>query len=125
MQPDLDSLEAIAEDLRTLPKRRRRAILAGLTARERDALLPLLDSPAVNIPEARAVDPALSPWLRERLGEGRGEEPGRLTRAAAAALREAAAGIELHRPVPKAQRAAVSDPLVSQLWRWARRGRTA
>lgn len=98
---EADTLAAVAEDLRALSDRERRAVLAALSPFERAQVRALLDAAA---PEAPA-EPALpdhsgfSPWLARHLSAGAAGE-GKLTAATRQILTQSAAEVAGGKPAP-------------------------
>ncbi len=103
---EADTLAGLADDLRALSGRERRAILAALSPYERAQVGALIDAAALPEPvQAPAPDYSrFSPWLARHLGADAGNAGDRnLTAATRRLLSEAAAelGPARARPVPE------------------------
>jgi hypothetical protein len=98
---EADTLAALAEDLRALSDRERRAVLAALSPFERAQVGALLDAAAAPPPaEPAAPDYSrFSPWLARHLGADSGGERN-LTPATRQLLAQAAIGVGGGKPVP-------------------------
>ena len=104
---EADTLAALAEDLRALSDRERRAVLAALSPFERAQVGALLDAAAAPAPaEPAAADYSrFSPWLARHLGAESGTGDRNLTAATRQLLAQAAgelAGGGAAAPVPAA-----------------------
>ena len=98
---EADSLAALAEDLRALSDRERRAVLGALSPFERAQVAALLDAAATPTPaEPPAPDYSrFSPWLARHLGaDGAGER--NLTPATRQLLAQAAGEALAGKPAP-------------------------
>ncbi|HYD38759.1 MAG TPA: hypothetical protein VEA60_14165 [Allosphingosinicella sp.] len=123
---EADSLVSLAEDLRALNGRERRAVLAALSPFERAQVAALLDAAATPAPlEPAAPDYSrFSPWLARHLGAESGA--GNLTAATRQLLTQAAGELAGGRPAPAAalepaaRRRSLTDAvaqLLSPRWR--------
>jgi hypothetical protein len=96
---EADTLAALAEDLRALTERERRAVLAALSPFERAQVGALLDAAAAPAPlEPAAPDYSrFSPWLARHLGAD--SDGGNLTAATRQLLSQAAVELPGVKPV--------------------------
>lgn len=96
---EADTLADLAEDLRALTDRERRAVLAALSPFERAQVGALLDAAPVSVPiEPAAPDYSrYSPWLARHLS-AEGAVEGNLTPATRKLLAEAAGELTIGRP---------------------------
>ena len=116
-----DTLTALADDLRALTVRERRAVLAALSPFERAQVEALLDAVATTVPEEPPAPDysRYSPWLARHLKteeEGVGER--NLTAATRRLLGEAAAelaGGARAVPEPAARRRSLADAVTQFL----------
>jgi hypothetical protein len=101
---EADTLAALADDLRALTERERRAVLAALSPFERAQVGALLDAAAAPAPaEPPAPDYSrFSPWLARHLSADGGAGDRNLTAATRELLVEAAAEIVGGKPEPAA-----------------------
>lgn len=101
---EADTLAALAEDLRALSERERRAVLAALSPFERAQVGALLDAAAAPAPaEPPAPDYSrYSPWLARHLGSDSGSGERNLTAATRTLLAQAAGEPAGGRPAPAA-----------------------
>ena len=92
-----DTLTGLADELRALTARERRAVLAALTPFERAQVEALLDAAGRPVPDGPPAPDygRFSPWLARHL---RDEDSGNLTSATRRLLAEA--GVELARRAP-------------------------
>ena len=108
---EADTLAGLAEDLRALTDRERRAVLAALSPFERAQVGALLDAAVTSAPaEPAAPDYSrFSPWLARHLsGDGAGER--NLTAATRKLLGEAAGELATGKPAAPAGPAIVPAP---------------
>lgn len=89
---EADTLAALAEDLRALTDRERRAVLAALSPFERAQVGALLDAAAAPVPIAPATPDysRFSPWLARHLSAEAGAGERNLTAATRQLLAQAA-----------------------------------
>lgn len=101
---EADTLAALAEDLRALTDRERRAVLAALSPFERAQVGALLDAAAAPAPaEPAAPDYSrFSPWLARHLSADSGGGERNLTAATRQLLIQAGGELAGGRPVPAA-----------------------
>ena len=101
---EADSLAALAEDLRALSERERRAVLGALSPFERAQVLALLDAAAAPVPaEPSAPDYSrFSPWLARHLGADPGGGERNLTAATRQLLAQASGELAGGRSLPAA-----------------------
>lgn len=103
--PEADTLAALAEDLRALTDRERRAVLAALSPFERAQVGALLDAAAAPAPLQPATPDysRFSPWLARHLSADAAAGGDRnLTAATRQLLAQAAAEMVGARPAPVA-----------------------
>jgi hypothetical protein len=100
------ALEALLAELEAMPRRDREAVLASLSAAEREQVSGLVrERRAAPIASAAAAQhPALSDWLTARLGEGRWEMTAAARQALAEAIGDAAADLPPQRGTAPAPR---------------------
>jgi hypothetical protein len=101
---EADSLAGLAEDLRALTERERRAVLAALSPFERAQVAALLDAAASPGPaEPAAPDYSrFSPWLARHLSADAGGGERNLTAATRQVLAQAAGELAGAKPAPVA-----------------------
>lgn len=118
---EADSLAVLAEDLRALTDRERRAVLAALSPFERAQVGALLDAAVTPTPtEPAAPDYSrFSPWLARHLSAGAGGAERSLTPATrqllAQAAVELAGGKSAAAPLPEVKRRSLADAVTQFL----------
>jgi hypothetical protein len=108
---EADTLAALADDLRALTDRERRAVLAALSPFERAQVGALLDAAATQVPAQPAAPDysRFSPWLARHLSaDGSGAADRNLTAATRQLLTATADDLAGGKPAPAA--AAVPAP---------------
>jgi len=101
---EADTLAALAEDLRALTDRERRAVLAALSPFERAQVAALLDAAAAPAPVQAATPDysRFSPWLARHLSADAGGSDRNLTAATRQLLAQAAGELAGGKPAPAA-----------------------